>query len=228
MGDATSSLEARLKLAIGAVFTSAIAVACAQPAHTAGAKPEGSRLISGAVDPSTAAQIGPETTGVQIAAVAIGTKENPKRIDLFGSDVLDASHPASFANVVDGTRSFVVILQIPTGAANGAGRFLGVLHFGDGRGGDATLLPPGTDDITLGTIQLNGAILTVDDADNPLGQIDTDKDGTPDLIDTDDDGDGIPDAQDPDNGNDGVPDAQQLLDPTDANGDGIPDQLEHA
>lgn len=217
-----------MRFAIGAVVTATLAIACVQPAHTAGSKPPGSRLLSGALDPSTAAQIGPETTGVQISAVAIGTKVNPKRVDLFGSDVLDASHPASFANVVDGTRSFVVILQIPTGAANGAGRFLGVLHFGDGRGGDTTLLPPGTDDIELGTILLANGTLTVDDADNPLGQIDTDKDGTPDLVDTDDDGDGTPDATDDDVGGDGVPDAQQVLDATDANGDGIPDELEHA
>lgn len=54
------------------------------------------------------------------------------------------------------------------------------------------------------------------------GLVDTDQDGTPDVLDTDDDNDGIPDAEDPfplDTDNDGI---DNLSDPDD-DSDGIPD-----
>merc|ERR1711972_497394 len=41
-------------------------------------------------------------------------------------------------------------------------------------------------------------------------QVDSDGDGTPDIMDQDDDNDGIPDSRDNDDDNDGIPDDQDL------------------
>ena len=180
------------------------------------------------------ANLGQQVTGLQMAAIAVGTQVDATRVDAFTSDVFDASRAetATFTAPVDGKRSFVLILQVPSASTTAPGAFVAALKFNDGRG-DTTLLPPGTDDIDLATVELvQGArpaddALVVGDANNPLAQIDTDGDGSPDLSDDDDDGDGAVDATDPDVGGDGVDDAKQVLAALiDSDGDGIPDVLD--
>lgn len=201
----------------------------------AGDRPEGWRLVQGTLIVPEDDLLGRQITGLQMAGLAIGTQEAPDQVDVYGSPVFDASRAASAAFVapVDGQRSFVLLLQVPSASGRGPGSFLGLLTFQNGAG-DATLVPPGTDDIDLGPVTVIAGtnrpadnLLKAGDANNPLSQIDTDGDGTVDLADTDDDEDGAPDASDPDNGNDGVDDALQALSALpDEDGDGIADLLE--
>ena len=155
-------------------------------------------------------------------------------IAVFGSSVFDASRSSSAAFVapVDGARSFVLVLQVPSASGRGPGSLLGLLTFLNGAG-EGTLIPPSEHDIDLGAVTVipgeprpAGNRLKAGDANNPLAQIDTDDDGTVDLADTDDDEDGTPDATDTDTGDDGVEDAAQTLDALpDEDGDGVPDLL---
>lgn len=199
-----------------------------------GQRPEGLRFVTGSVATPDEDILGRQVTGLQIAAVAIGSVDEPARVDVFPSSVFDASRieNARFTAKVDADRSFVLILQVPSPSTGGAGQMLAVLRFDDGRG-QATLLPPGAGDIELGVLDVvPGASaaessLVVSDASNPLAQVDTDVDGTSDLSDDDDDGDGSPDASDTDVGGDGVDDAKQVLPALpDSDSDGVPDLLE--
>lgn len=86
-------------------------------------------------------------------------------------------------------------------------------------------------DINLGTIVVASATATP--SINPLTQVDSDGDGTPDLTDTDDDNDHISDATDTDSDGNGVVDVKEDMDTdndgtpnavdTDDDNDGIPD-----
>ena len=211
-----------------------LAIGCPGFNGGAGERPEGWRLVQGTLIVPEEDLLGRQITGLQVAGLAIGTAEAPDRIDVFGSAVFDASRStsASFVAPVDGARSFVLLLQVPSASGRGPGSFLGALSFPNGLS-EATLLPPGTDDIDLGPVLVvPGATrpadntLKVGDANNPLSQIDTDADDAVDLSDTDDDEDGTPDATDPDVGGDGVEDALQALAALpDEDADGIPDLL---
>ncbi len=202
---------------------------CGGITHGAGDRPPGFRLVSGTLQIPDASSLGRQTTGLQIAGIAVGTPADTKRVDAFPSPVIDVSHvqTARLSAPVDGKRSFVVVLQVPSASARGPGALVATLEF-DGE----TLLPPGLDDIELGVVHVEGtspadAKLVVGDANDPLAQIDTDGDGTPDKADDDDDGDGVPDASDTDAGGDGVDDALQLLSAIpDEDGDGVPDLLQ--
>jgi hypothetical protein len=196
-----------------------------------GERPEGVRFVTGTVTIPDKDILGRQVTGLQIAAVALGTPEDPDRFDIYPSAVFDASRieNARFRALVDEERTFFVVLQVPSASAGGPGKLLAVMRFEDGRG-LGTLLPPGSQDIELSTLSVRvGATaaestLVVGDGSNPLAQIDTDGDGVADLSDDDDDGDGIPDAVDTDVGGDGVEDAKQVLAALpDGDGDGIPD-----
>ena len=203
----------------------------------AGQRPEGFRLVQGTLVVPEEDLLGRQVTGLQVAALALGRADDPEAIDVFGSAVFDASRAAAAAFVapVDGARSFVVLLQVPSASGRGPGSFLGALTFSNGAG-EGTLLPPGLDDIDLGPVSVVPGtarpadnVLKVGDANNPLSQLDTDDDGTADLFDTDDDEDGTPDLADADNGDDGVDDAAQTLAALpDENGDGVPDLLSGA
>ncbi|MCC7073457.1 MAG: hypothetical protein IT383_19250 [Deltaproteobacteria bacterium] len=200
----------------------------------AGDRPEGFRLVQGTLVVPEEDLLGRQVTGLQMAGIAIGTADDTARIDVFGSDVFDASRAATAAFVapVDGARSFVVILQVPSPSSRGPGSLLGVLTFANGAG-DTTLIPPGEDDIDLGAVSVvTGDARPADnrlkagEANNPLAQIDSDDDGSADLSDPDDDGDDTPDDSDTDTGNDGVDDAAQALAAlADEDADGVPDLL---
>jgi hypothetical protein len=200
-----------------------------------GDRPQGFRLVTGTLLIPEEDLLGRQVTGLQIAAIAIGKPDAPGVVDVFPSAIFDPSRVenAAFVAPVDGERSFVLILQVPSQSGRGPGAFLGVLEFADGRGGTTTLVPKGLDDIDLGAVSVKSGpdapadnVLEVGDANNPLGQIDTDDDGAPDLSDDDDDGDETPDASDLDLGGDGVEDASQILRSLpDSDQDGIPDVL---
>lgn len=206
--------------------------ACDFPAG--GQRPEGIRFITGAVAIPDEDILGRQVTGLQTAAVAVGTAEDPARVDVFPSAVFDASRVenARFTVKVADDRSFVLVLQVPSASTSGPGAMLAVLRFDDGNG-QGTLLPLGAADIELGVLDVapgptaSESSLLVGDASNPLAQVDTDADGTSDLSDADDDGDGTPDAADTDVAGDGVDDAKQVLPALpDDDADGVPDLLQ--
>lgn len=217
-----------------ALFLSAGGLGCLGFEGGAGQRPEGYRLVQGTLVVPEEDLLGRQVTGLQVAGLAVGTADDPGGVDVYGSAVFDASRAASAAFVapVDGARSFVLILQVPSASGRGPGSFLGLLNFPTGAG-EGSLIPPGEDDIDLGAVTVipgaerpAGNRLKVGDANNPLGQIDSDDDGATDLADSDDDEDGTPDASDTDNGDDGVADLDQLLSALpDEDGDGIPDLL---
>lgn len=131
-----------------------------------------------------------------------------------------------------------------------SGVVIGVVQFGDGRDGVSTVFPvtapldpeaspkngPSGDSseshvnyeyasvgIELGQIADVGGNGLFLPASNPLAQVDSDADGTPDLTDADDDGDGTADAADVDaNGND----VEDEYESDDQNKDGIPDEMQ--
>lgn len=238
----TVLVEGTLERASARASTIAIAIAlaacaaCAPPSGAAGDRPEGFRLITGVVQVPEEDVLGRQTTGLQVAAIAIGTAEAPDAIRVFPSAVFDGSRieTSRFTTPVDGTRSFVLVLQVPSPSTNGPGALVAVLRFAAGdAGSESTLMPAGLGDVDLGTLalELGGSAATttlrVGEAHNPLTQLDSDGDGALDLSDADDDGDGSPDAADLDVGGDGVDDAGQLLSSLpDEDGDGIPDLLE--
>lgn len=216
-----------------AVFVVTSSLACVRPAN-GGERPDGFRFVTGSLQVPDDDILGRQTTGLQIAGIAIGSAEDAGDIEVFPSDVFDASRleTARFAALVEQARSFVVVLQVPSATANGPGSLVGVLRFSSGNG-DTTLVPPGEDDIELGTLTMDlgsGAAqttLVVSDAHNPAAQADTDDDGSVDVLDPDDDGDDIPDVSDPDVGGDGVDDAVQVLSALpDQDSDGTPDLLD--
>lgn len=216
------------------LFVVTVGVGCLGFEGGAGQRPEGYRLVQGALVVPEEDLLGRQVTGLQVAGLALGTADDPAGVDVFGSAVFDASRASSAAFVapVDGARSFVLLLQVPSSSGRGPGSFLGLMTFATGAG-EGSLIPPGEDDIDLGSVTVvpgadrpAGNRLKVGDANNPLSQIDSDDDGTTDLSDADDDEDGTPDASDADIGNDGVPDVDQLLSSLpDEDGDGVPDLL---
>lgn len=199
-----------------------------------GERPAGVRFFTGSVTFPDEDILGRIVTGVQIAAVAIGSEAEPTRVDVFPSPVFDGSRRANarFTAQVPQDRSVVLILQVPGGTAGGPGSLVATLRFSDGRG-IASLVPPGTGDVALGALGVEpgaraaDAVLVVGDAANPLGQLDTDADGIADLSDDDDDADGTSDGADLDVAGDGVDDAKQVLPALpDGDGDGTPDLFE--
>lgn len=155
-----------------------------------------------------------------------------------------------------------VMMVFSTKQANGVQKAKTVATFATGAGKKKTtqfnVTPPpkkaaamgalaAAADINLGTIDVGNT--TAAPSINPLGQVDSDGDGTPDLTDNDDDNDGIADAQDTDSDGNGVIDTTEdmdtdndglpnTIDPdddndgltdsvdTDDNGNGIPDSIE--
>ena len=199
-----------------------------------GDRPEGFRLVDGKLQAPEEDLLGRQVTGMQIAGLAL---DGAGGVDVFPSAVFDPAGDraqSSFLAPVHGERSFVVVLQVPSASTRGPGAFLGVLRFEDGLGGETTLIPPGLDDIQLGTLTVTRGtrvpgdnLLVAGSANNPLAQVDTDDDGTVDALDSDDDDDGTDDGSDSDRGGDGVEDALQILAALpDTDTDGVPDLLE--
>jgi hypothetical protein len=226
-----SALVAALLVALPVV------VGCVRP-ENGGERPEGFRFVTGTVQVPDDDILGRQVTGLQVAGIAIGTSEDPADVDVFPSDVFDGSRveTSRFAALVAQDRSFVTVLQVPSATTNGPGTLVAVLRFNSGNG-ETTLVPPGDEDIELGTLTIEigsspaTTTLVVSDAHNPAAQIDSDDDSTVDVLDADDDGDDVADVSDPDVGGDGVDDAAQVLtslpdeDGRD-DGDGTPDLLE--
>lgn len=211
-----------MKLAL--LVLAALSVGCVRPAN-GGERPDGFRFLTGSVQIPDEDLLGRQVTGLQVAAIAIGDG-----VDVFPSAVFDGSRieTSRFAALVAHDRAFVAVLQVPSATTSGPGTLVAVLRFNSGNG-ETTLVPPGDEDIELGTLTIDVAskTLVVSDAHNPAAQVDTDDDGSVDVLDPDDDGDDTPDISDPDANGDGVDDATQLLTSLpDEDSDGTPDLLE--
>lgn len=200
-----------------------------------GERPKGLRFVTGSLVIPDEDITGRQNTGLQMAAIAIGTADDADDVDAATSAVFDGSRVENtrFSVPVAEARSFVLVLQVPSAAAGGFGSLVATLSFDDGRGSTTTLLPPGSADIELGALTVGDAAsaatraLRAGEAAQPLAQVDTDGDGQSDLGDDDDDDDGVLDQADPDVGGDGVDDANQVLEAlTDEDANGIPDVLE--
>jgi len=203
----------------------------------AGARPDGFRLVEGALVLEDEGIVGRQVAGLQLVAVTIRDSDGAAVAEVFASDVLQPSDRTStpFVVAVPTAHAFHVVLQVPGGAGSAPGEWLGALFFSDGRAGETSLIPSGSEDLQLGTVraldgdpsQVADNRLEVDSASNPLAQIEHDDDGVSDLLDDDDDGDLLPDAQDTDVAGDGIEDALQLLSALpDADADGVPDAFE--
>jgi len=202
-----------------------------------GARPDGHRLVSGKLRLPDDGIVGRQVTGLQIAAIAVSLDESLSTVvEVFPSDVFDPAvnrGETAFTLTVDARRSFNLVLQVPRGGGTGPGSYLGGLYFSSGAGGDSSLVPHGVTDLALGVVEAveNAAStadnrLLVDESRNPLALVDSDGDGTVDLVDEDDDSDEIADVNDDDVAGDEVPDVLQTLVGLDADGDGVPDLLE--
>jgi hypothetical protein len=210
---------------------------CPSFSNSAGARPEGHRLVEGTLTLAEDFVFSRQVSAVQLAAVVVGDDGDTATLKVHGSDPLtpDAGRAVPFVLSLPNTAAFHVVLQAPRSAANAPGEWLGLLEFDDGAGQFTSLVPASADDIDLGELVAVENVPTVV-ADNqlqgppnanPLGQVDADGDGTSDLSDSDDDDDGVADAADSDVAGDGIDDALQALDRLpDDNADGIPDDFQ--
>jgi hypothetical protein len=224
----------RAALALGAVIFGL--AGCPSISGGSGARPEGHRLLEGRVRLSEDLNIGRQGAGVQLAAAVVSEVEGEPTLSLFTSDVLppDKGRAVAFALSVPKGLAFHLLLQAP-GPGRGPGPWLGLLRFADGNGREVSLIPAGGD-LDFGVLEAleNGPgvqdnTLVISSAHNPLGQLDSDGDGTPDLVDDDDDGDGVPDLSDPDVAGDDIDDIfQELSFLPDSDGDGVPDAFDPA
>ena len=230
----THALATRALAALGLL---ALCVGCPELTG-AGARPEGFRLVTGNVSIPTNGFVDGQTTGLQVAAIAVeGSGESTPSAKVYVSDVFDPSleSDASFVLAVDGDYAFNLILQVP-GGGGGAGTFLGALWFDSGATGETTLIPRGETDLDIReldaisndpNLRSDNVLRAADTGRNPLALIDSDGDGTADLTDADDDDDGVSDVSDEDVAGDGTDDARQLLSALpDEDANGIADLLE--
>lgn len=208
-----------------------------------GARPDGYRLLSGTLSLPDDGIVGRQVTALQFVAVGLVGETDDEgntttRLAVDTSNLFDPGvrrEESSWVLPVEVASSFNLVLQVPSSSGRGPGEFLAVLSFDNGRGTSTTLVPWGLTDIDLGEVraidpdptQVVDNRLEVGLGQNPLGQVDTDGDGTSDLLDDDDDGDGVVDEADPDAANDKVDDVYQVLSGMDdANADGVPDLFE--
>lgn len=198
---------------------------------------EGFRTIQGTLILPDDGILGRQVTGLQIAAVTVENNANnngQKTPVFFTSNVFNpASRNESsvFAVEIPTAAAVNLVLQVPSASLNGPGDYLGVLRFDDGQQ-LTTLLPAGGGNIQLGSVRADEGnpntasdnVLSIDVSGNPLGQMDSNQDGTSDLLDDDDDGDGTADTVDADVAGDGVDDVAQILQALpDIDVNGIPD-----
>lgn len=187
--------------------------------------PDGQRLITGELlTPREDDFNGATNQGMVLAALLgnpegnsaeliVGTPFNPSQVGAAGGDRV------RFNLLVPADRSAALFFQTPPTA--GSGNFLGVFLAKVAFPADATgealvsIVPPGEEKtiLDLGLVKIdaldrstNADNLAIPE-ENPLNQIDSDGDGTPDVLDADDDADGVPDAEDDDDDDDGVIDA---------------------
>jgi len=202
-------------------------VACG-PLQGAGDRPPGTRQVVVTVPPELVSALGAQNTGLQLAGVVIADGA----FSMHASPGVDPAVQQRLIAYLPTTTSPTLLVQTLSAAGlSSPGKLLALLRFADGRGGQSSRLPRGDQDLDLGLPLYSGipvtpasSFLEVDDAYNPLGRIDSDADGTADLMDLDDDGDATPDLDDPDADGDGIEDPQQGLGSLeDANTDGVPD-----
>ncbi|MCP4504298.1 MAG: hypothetical protein GY822_30640 [Deltaproteobacteria bacterium] len=174
-----------------------------------GSRPEGHRLIEGALDVATATFLGRQSS-VQIVAVSWGQGEPA----FYMSSVLDPSSSSEvpFVVAVDEDEAFSILLQVPSSGGQGLGSLLAVYEFSGASSDSEKLIPAGAADLQLSVPvedEGNPPALRGAEFSNPLSQVDSDLDGVVDRDDDDDDDDGIPDALDDDVAGDGTVDHSQ-------------------
>jgi hypothetical protein len=217
---------------------------------------EGNRLVSGRLTPPDAGTFARQPLALELVAASLDTRaEEPLLRFIPGipfSPSANGGQPVTFRLAIPADETFVLFFQAPVEGTGGIGHLIAPLRFardasgtltdlssGRVEGGNAPLL-----DVDLGVVEIGVASDTVGcesetcsrtyqvvlgegASKNPLGVIDTDGDGTPDLDDADDDGDLIPDEADDDANGDGVPDQFQTLDAlADFDDDGVPDRFQ--
>jgi len=206
-------------------------LACDGLGH-AGERPAGTRQVELNVPLEFVASLGNQVTAIQLAAAVV---DGSAGLALHTSPAVDPTAQRLLIGYFPAADSFVPLVQSQgPGGADAPGKLLARIRFADGRGNLTSLVPRGDRDLDLGTPRFEGSAaapagswLTVDDSHNPLLVIDSDGDGTSDLVDTDDDGDATPDSDDTDVDGDGRLDQQQsLVALPDADADAIPDPFE--
>lgn len=206
-------------------------LACDGLGH-AGERPAGTRQVELTLPLEFVSSLGNQVTAIQLAAAVV---DGGAGLALHTSPAVDPTAQRLLIGYFPVADSFVPLIQSQgPGGADAPGTLRAQIRFSDGRGNRVSLVPRGDRDLALGTPQLEGSAatpasswLTVDDSHNPLLVVDSDGDGTSDLVDTDDDGDATPDSDDTDGDGDGRLDQQQALTALpDADADGIPDAIE--
>lgn len=196
-----------------------------------GTRPEGTRLLQLSVPIELTRALGTQSTALQLAAVVVRPDGS---FTLHTSTAIDPASETRLSAFWPVDESYSIVVQIPSGGGVGRpGGLVAQVRFADGVGGEGARIPAGEVDIDLGSPSYEGAgapasaLLRVDDAHNPLAQVDSDGDGLSDLADGDDDEDGTADEVDEDRDGDGALDADQALGALeDADANGVPDIFE--
>jgi len=216
---------------LAAALTALLTAACDGLGH-AGERPAGTRQVELTVPLDFVSSMGNQATAIQLVAAIV---DGGVGLLVHASPAVDPTAQRLLIGYFPVADSFVPLVQASgPGGGSAAGKMLARIRFADGRGNTASLVPRGDHDLDLGTPLFEGSAMTpasswlsVDDSHDPLLVIDSDGDGTSDLVDTDDDGDSTPDAADTDVDGDGRLDLQQSLAALqDEDADGIPDPLE--
>jgi hypothetical protein len=136
----------------------------------------------------------------EVNVLHVGVPFNPSQTNAVGGEKVQ------FQLLLPSDKSAVLFFQTTpaSGSGNRFGRYLASLSFATDATGDtqSAILPAGEAIVDLGLVRIEANnIATNQDnialpEENPLAQVDSDNDGTPDLNDNDDDGDGIPDVED--------------------------------
>ncbi|HJZ84463.1 MAG TPA: hypothetical protein VKN99_04790 [Polyangia bacterium] len=207
-----------------------IVVAAGCTGSSAGGIPKGTRVVTGALQAPSPADLGstrPSPAFQLVGVHNLSTIEFGEPFDPNTQSGGDTSIPFRLALPCE--RGVSLHFQaIANSSANELGPVLGLIEFQFNADAPTltTLFPRQTDcvgpaggrEIRLGTVRIDFTthrVIVGGDAGgtNPLTLIDTDGDGIANFDDPDDDGDGIPDVMDPDEDGDGVPDAMEGLPP---------------
>jgi hypothetical protein len=237
------------------VFVLASSSACAGGFSGEITPPEGTRVVSGKLDPVDPEVLSRSQVALQLVAVAIDAREEaPIREVVVGvpfNPAGDGASPSTFRIAIPTDRSVALFFQVPIDSGRGIGQLAARVRFAKNGSGDLTDVLSGRTrnaptllDLDLGRVKItapsasqpgeggarigdNVAILGEGESANPLSINDIDGDGTPDLEDSDDDDDLIPDDGDQDANGDDIPDLEQSLEAlTDSDDDSVPDVLE--
>ena len=246
-----------MRAILPALVASALGTACTGGFDGEPLPPDGSRLISGRLEPPAPELLSRRQVALQLVAISIDAREEqPVRDFSVGvpfNPSGEGAEPSTFRIAVPTDRSVALFFQVPVDSGRDLGQLVARVRFAANASGELTDLisgrtrnAPELRDLELGIVKItrpgasqpgdgegrigeNVVILGEDASINPLAVNDIDGDGVPDLEDADDDDDLIPDEGDLDANGDDIPDESQSLAALgDEDGDSIPDLLEPA